>query len=121
MKRLFENENGYTLVETLIALAILIAVLIPLGQFVARVMYNDLSRDLIIAQQLAVMEMEKAIALNDFEKDEIVINLNQKKWRIVKSVIKMDRLVELNIAVFKSNRNKSLIQLKTLRFVDAEQ
>ena len=59
MKRLFENENGYTLVETLIAFAILVAVLIPLGQFIARVMYNDHSRDLIISQQLAAQEMER--------------------------------------------------------------
>jgi Tfp pilus assembly protein PilV len=121
MKRLLKNEHGYTLVETLIALTILVAVLIPLGQFIARVMYNDHSRDLIIAQQLAAQEIEKAIALNDFQNNKIILEINNKKWRVVKSATTINRLVELDVSVFKNGKQKSLAQLRTLRFVDVEQ
>lgn len=120
MKQLLKNEDGYTLVETLIAFAILVAVLIPLGQFIARVMYNDHSRDLIISQQLAAQEMERAIALNDFQNNEIIRDINNKKWRVLKSAIRMDRLVELHVFVLKKGKKKLLAELKTLRFVDVE-
>ena len=115
MNILKENNDGYTLVETVVALAILIAVIIPISQFMVRIIYTERTRDTIITAQLARQEIERNIANNHFKSYQCMELLNNKEWRIVQSVREINNLVYIDVQVFKNNETKPLAELKTIR------
>jgi type II secretory pathway pseudopilin PulG len=114
-KKILKNDDGYTLVETVVALALLVAVLIPVGHILSKTMLTRQSGDLIVAAQLARMEMERTISSGNFETDEQQVVLNQKNWRIVRQVSESWGLVEVQVLVFKGNKPVPAFTLKTLR------
>jgi type II secretory pathway pseudopilin PulG len=112
---LFNNNKGYTLVETVVALAILIAVLIPLTQLFARLMNASQTRDTIVATQLAHAEMEKAIINLNCENNSTLVMMNNVTWQIKKNAIYKNELIEFRVEVFKRAKSAPVVILKTLR------
>jgi type II secretory pathway pseudopilin PulG len=112
---LLNNNKGYTLVETVVALAILIAVLIPISQLCARFINSKHSRDKIVATQLAQSEMEKAITNLNCENNSKSITINNVTWKIDKNAIYQNELIELRIEVSKRGGSAPVVILKTLR------
>ncbi len=112
-----ENNRGYTTIETVVALAIFLAVLIPLSQLLARLMYTEKTRDMIVAMQLARQEMEETINTQNYVDNQKLVMMNNKKWRINRLVKIRDELVELHVQVFKSGNVKPVTELKTLRVI----
>lgn len=110
-------EAGYTLVEVLVALAILVAVLIPAIQFTAKLMNNSYARDLILATRLAQNEIERMISERDFFQGETQIRLNHKIWRVKRIFENNHGLILIRIQVYKKNANVPFIELKTLRLI----
>lgn len=110
-----DRESGHTIVEVLVALAILSIALVPTVQFMAKVFSNASARDLCVATQLARREIENVISEQDFTHDETWVRLNQKLLRVEKNFKNYDDLVTIRVRVFKKNATKPLVELKTLR------
>lgn len=109
------SEKGYTLVETLVAGAILMGVLIPSTLFLGKVTAQGRSRDLIIASQLASSEMERTMAQGLYENDKRDVYLNNKVWHVSRQIDKHQGLVVVSVQVFRMNQTNPTITMKTLR------
>ena len=110
-----ESESGYTIVEVLVAMALLSAALIPISQFAARVIINTTTRDLIVATGLARSEMERVISEQDFYFGSTTINKNHKTWRVERKIRKRNGLVTIRILVYKKDLPRPVVELETLR------
>jgi type II secretory pathway pseudopilin PulG len=114
-RNIYESENGYTLVETLVASAILLGVLIPATLFFGRVASDRRAQDLILAFQMAGEEMERTAAFEIYEDEEWIIKLNNRSWRIHREIDTHMGLIEIRVKVSRNNQVRPLVELKTLR------
>ena len=110
-------QRGYTLVEALVASAILLGALIPAILFFGKITVNQRAKDLIIASQLAEEKIEKTITFNQYNNDEKRLNLNNVTWRILQKIKNRSGLIEIRVRVFKKNQLTPLVELKTLRIL----
>ena len=115
MAKVFTDEKGHSLIETLVALAILIAVLLPLSQLFVRLILNETSRDTMIASQIARSAMERTIAREDYSHANTTISVNNKSWKWVREIEQANGLVKISISVYKSGQPNVIVQFKTLR------
>jgi prepilin-type N-terminal cleavage/methylation domain-containing protein len=99
--RLIEEEQGYSLVETLVALAILLAVLVPAAMFLGIAGNNTLARDKITSFNLAKNAMEQALIT---EKDSSFVELKDSKWWVQTTVIpESENLYSVKVTIFKED------------------
>lgn len=115
MLTLWNDDQGHTVVEVLVALAVFSAVLVPAMQFTAKAMSNSKARDLITATRLAQSAMEQAISGEDFLRYEKVIRVNEIPWRLQRNFKIEEGLVAIQIQVFKKDATRPLVELQTLR------
>jgi Tfp pilus assembly protein PilV len=109
------HEAGFTLVETIIAISILMAVLIPAILFLGKAVMRQTASDAITAVNLAQEEMERTIALRTFRNRESSVLSGRKQWRVVRTADAAGGLVEIRVAVYRPNRPDPIVELKTLR------
>ena len=108
----WQEEDGYSLVETLVAMAILLAILIPSSMFLTYITNNQLVRDKVESYQIARNEMEIIVATKN---DSSLMNM-KGKWLIKRIITNKDDLYYLTIDVFKKDTlNPPLIRLETAR------
>jgi hypothetical protein len=112
-----KDTRGYTLVETLVASAILLSVLIPATLVLGKLTLRQYHHDLIVATQLAREEMERTVAEARYQDEEKQVALSKKSWRLVRDVQEQSGLIEICIRVFKLRQAKPLVEIKTLRVV----
>ncbi|MGH7600506.1 MAG: type IV pilus modification PilV family protein [bacterium] len=110
-----KDARGHTLVETLVASAILLSVLIPATLILGRLTLGQQHHDLMVATQLAREEMERTIAAARYQDEEKLVALGKKSWRVVREVQEQSGLREIRIRVFKLRQAKPLVEIKTLR------
>jgi hypothetical protein len=110
-----QDAHGYTLVETLVASAILLSVLIPATLILGRLTLSQHHQDLIAATQLAREEMERTVAEARYQDEEKHVALGKKHWRLVRDVQAQSGLLEIRILVCKLRRTKPLVEIKTFR------
>ena len=114
---IFISEKGYTLVETLVASAILMGVLIPATLFLGKITISRTGQDLIVATQLAQEEMERTITFELYTNDNRTVQLDQKTWTLVREIDKKQGLVMIQVKVYRVSKIKAIVELKTLRVV----
>lgn len=113
----FSSDDGYTLVETIVALALLVSVLVPTGAILTKTMLSRRSADLIAASQLARMTMERTIINGNYSNESQEVILNKKTWYVSREVRNEMGLVTLQVRVFRKNQVNPVLTLKTLRQV----
>lgn len=108
-----KEEDGYSLVESLIAMAILLAVLVPSSMFLIYIGNNIYAKEKMEAFNLARNRMELSLAtLND----STITTFVDSKWWVKQRVEKDGDLRSFNVKVFKADTlNPPLIDLKTAR------
>lgn len=114
-KTTHKNSTGYTLVETLIGMAILAGVLIPTVYFLSRMTTTRRIIDKMTAFSLAESEMEKTIGFCLYSESEKEVSLNSRVWHLVKSIREKRGLVMIRIEVYLSGQEKPLSVLETIR------
>ncbi len=103
---ILKNQEGYTIVEVIIALAVLLAALLPLSRLTGKLFTNSNSRNLIIAHQLARNTMEKSILVSELFDNTESIQLNGKAWHVKRKVIQLSvNLMQLKVAVYEKDKN----------------
>jgi Tfp pilus assembly protein PilV len=107
------QEDGYSLVETLVALAILLAVLVPSAMFLTYIGNNVFVKDKIESFQLAQSQMEEVIATRNEQTLTFQVN---DIWWVKRSVTREGDLIQLKVEVFKRDTTSTpKIKLETAR------
>ena len=112
---LTDNNAGHTVVEILVALAILSVAVVPITRLAAKILSSSASRDLIVAGQLARAEIETAILSQDFVAEDKWIKMNQKSWHIEHDFRINGDLVTIRVRVYKKNAVHPLVVMETMR------
>ncbi|MCI0693274.1 hypothetical protein L0337_14875 [candidate division KSB1 bacterium] len=115
-----KDPHGHTLVETLVASAILLSVLIPATLILGKLTLSQQHHDLIVATQLAREEMERTVAEARYHDEEQQVALGKKHLRLVRDIQEQSGLLEIRICVFKLRQAKPLVEIKTLRVVKSQ-
>ncbi len=100
MMSLFNNEEGYSLVESLVALALLSAVLVPLAMFLIFIGGNTLAKDKIQSFNHARNELEWIIAT---ESDSSYVKQVDGRWWVKSTVTQKKNLYTITVEAFKED------------------
>ena len=115
------SQRGYTLVETLVALAIIFGVLVPSSLFLGKLLASNAHRDMISATELARQEMETVTTLALYESKNQKVHSYNKDWTIQRSVEEQDGLVYIQVSVLKNHDTDPVFQLSTMRLIEKEE
>jgi Tfp pilus assembly protein PilV len=107
-----QEESGATLVETLVALSILVAVLLPVLLFLGYLSHSPRNRDRIQAIGLAQTMMETTLEQKDFVTKKEPYG---RKWMIRQQVIHNKRLVGITVRVFRKQDTLAIASFYTER------
>jgi prepilin-type N-terminal cleavage/methylation domain-containing protein len=121
-------DRGFTFIEVLIALALIAICFLPLMQmFLTGLEQTYTSGDLFTARYLSWEGMERLKNLGFTQKQleeqgdvweppagESPFDLNGKKWRLLRKVIRGTDPLEVRIQVYQEPSGKPLIELVTL-------
>lgn len=117
-----KESGGYTLVETLVASAIFLGVLLPASLVLAKLAMSRYNHEVMIATQLAKDEMEKTLLAASFDStssstmgNEKEVLLDGRRWRLARETQERFGLIEIHVRVFRNRETKPLIEFKTLR------
>jgi len=116
-KILQKSSPGYTLVETLIGMAVLAGVLIPTVSFLSRITSTQRVSDKMTAYFLAQEEMEKTLGFNLYTNAKRDITFNSHVWHIVKKIREEQGLIIIRVEVYAKGEIKPLSVLETMRIV----
>ena len=114
-QKLLKEEQGTTLVELMVALALLVGVLLPAGLFLGYVAYNPMNQQKIYAVGIAQTSLEAMLYEQDYNPIREVIIL-KPGWRLIEKVIREDKVVHLEVEV--QFRERRVVNLKTVRLAD---
>ena len=110
---ILKKEEGHTLVESLIAMAVLLAVLVPSTMFLTYIGNNVLAKHKIVSFNHARNQMEYILATRN---DSTVTKQIEPNWWVKRTVRKQKNLREIKVEVFKKDTLSSpLITLETAR------
>ncbi len=113
MKELFREEDGYSLVESLVALSLLLVVLVPLTMFLIFIGGNTITKDKIVSFNHARNQMEEVIATESDSSYTVKIDEN---WWIKTKVDKYQDLYTITVSAFKRDTlREPSIELETSR------
>lgn len=99
---MIKEEDGYSLVETLVALAILLAVLVPSAMFLGVIGSNTLAKDKIASFNLAKNAMEQALITQ--RDTSFIDNADDGNWLVKVSTDKeTDHLYSIGVEVYRED------------------
>ena len=102
--------------ETLVASAILMGVLVPAVLFLGQVTGRHRARDRITAWYLAVDEIENMASVSEGSRERD-IEIDAKYWTIRTEVEIEEGLALVRIVVLKGDGVKEIAEIKTLRLI----
>ena len=115
------SQAGYTLVETLVAIAIIFGVLVPSSLFLGKLLASNAHRDIISATELARQEMETVTTFALYESKNQEVHCYNKNWTIQRSIEEQDGLVYIQVSIFKNHDIDPVVQLNTMRLIEKDE
>jgi prepilin-type N-terminal cleavage/methylation domain-containing protein len=107
-----KSERGYTLIETVIAMALFLSVLIPLIGTMGTMMFDKKVVTATKALMLAQSEMSTTIAHRDYIN---TVKTSEAGFILVRKIERYNSLVEIRVIVKPStDQSKELIVLKNI-------
>lgn len=114
----FKEETGTTLIETVVALSILLGVLIPLGVIVGNLMVEETAADIRQAVHCATSEIARTEASGDFR--DTVYDAGSRT-AVEKKVNRVKRIAHVAISVTSpKHAGKPILALQRSFIVDAQ-
>jgi prepilin-type N-terminal cleavage/methylation domain-containing protein len=113
MKQFIKKDEGYTLLEVLMAMALFLILIIPFYQFILYVTSDPRTIDALNALNLAETEMEKAIIHRTFKTKDYIIESNGKHYKICLESINQGDLIFLRVSVYSQRNSRKLVNFKT--------
>ena len=111
------NQNGYTILEVMIASAVFAVVLIPMVALLGNVLIKYSTSDLITATNLAREEMERTLHDRAFEDLQKNVQMGSLSYKIIKEVENQDDLLLIRIEVFRAKDDKVLASIYTEKYL----
>ena len=111
----FTGEDGYTLVEVVVATALLVSVLFPLGGaaiYLLKVRQNE-RHVLALAYGQDMME---ATLHQEAYTNQVVV-LEEGRWRVDRTIRRRDKQVVIRVDVFRRGHSEPIVRLMTLRLI----
>ena len=90
------GEEGYTLIETLVAMVLFLSVLIPLGFGVASLLLDRKADELRRALLIAESEMSQTLSKEDYKESETVID---ETYLVSRTINLSGELLEIHLSV----------------------
>lgn len=113
MRQIFKEEDGYSLVESLVALALLLAVLVPLTLVLIFVGGNTIAKDKITSFNYARNQMEMTLATEAYSSYAFQAD---ERWWVQTEVHKDRNLYTIRVSTFKNDTlNEPHLELQTAR------
>lgn len=110
-----QQEAGYTLIETLVSMALFLTVLIPVATIAGTFFFYDEGHQLHTALRLAETTMNRVILEQDFSEG----SFNQDKYLLQKKIERTGRLLTVHISVSTVDRpEKVLLNLQKSILLD---
>lgn len=97
LMKTIRKEDGVTLVENLVALALITAVIVPSALFMTKLANNQRTKDLDTAVHLCQYTIEYTIADKDYSSKQWEVQINNKYWLIERKVEIDEHLVQINV------------------------
>ena len=107
------EEDGYTLVETLVALAILTTVLVPTAQFVGYLVTQQQPSQASAAYRVASSTLETWTAASPLRENTETVE--HPPWTVTTTVQPDGPYVLLRVDVRRTSSERSVVTLKTRR------
>jgi len=112
-----DGDAGYTIIESIIAMALLSIAIFPTARIITKVQFNAMAGDKLTAGQLAQAAMENALSAETFVSSTAELTRSGKRWRVVRSGKMSGALIEITVVVYKSGSQKPIAALQTLRLI----
>lgn len=106
------SENGSTLIELLVAMALLLGVLLPAGALLTYVSHSPLNKQKIVALGMAQPAMEEILRQDEWN-PKVEVTERLAGWSLKTEIKKLDQIVEIEVTAIR--RGKTIIQLNTYR------
>jgi hypothetical protein len=103
------GDEGHTLVEVVVALAIFLTVLVPLGAVIS--FAAEHRADVTGAIALAQTEMETVLAMERYASMERRLG----KWHVISNVAAEAGLASITVSVYRNGRPQPVVALETVR------
>ena len=110
-----KNQNGYTLIEVIVSLIILLIVVIPLTQVIGYIFSDTKNIDKINAIYLAEAEMERCVVTKEYYDKETEIAINNREYLVSRDIEENNGLIRITVEVRNKSKNKRLVKFETLR------
>ncbi len=111
----WQNEHGYTLIETLTAFVLLLIVVIPFTRVITFLISEKQTIDKIWAVTLAEREMETTLIQHQFFDDERQETVGRRQYIIRKKIDHENNLMKIHIMILHPAKQKILFQLFMVR------
>ncbi|MBI1806233.1 MAG: type II secretion system protein [Ignavibacteria bacterium] len=108
-----QREEGYTLLETLVAMALFVGVLIPVGASVGNLMIERTSDQINSAFHVAIKEMSRIAVDRDFVNNDTEV----EGFIVHRKVDRNKNLIEVQVAVASLKKPNTTIVLLTKSFL----
>lgn len=106
------NEDGTTLVEVLVSMALIVSVILPAIIFLGYIAHYPQNKNKVIALSRAQTTMEELLNQNEFTEGENITNF-RSAWFLKEQIIFDSSRVTINVSVF--HRDRKLVSLSTVR------
>ncbi len=116
IKAIIKREQGFTLVENMIALALITAVIIPSSMFMVKLAHNQKSCDMSTATQLCKTTVECTIANEDYLPKQWQKAVNSREWLIQREIEIEDHLIHIFVMAKPVNRENWINRLYLCRY-----
>ncbi|MCK5148073.1 type II secretion system protein [bacterium] len=113
-KNIIAAEDGFTLVESIVAMAIVVGVLIGTLMIMGRMAASTKTRDRLIAFSMAVEEMENQIAFRKQCSEKRRIQWDHRFWDVERSIVSSMGLMEIEVKVYKQGNERPLVKFTRL-------
>jgi hypothetical protein len=113
--RIWVEEIGYTLIETLVAFILLFIVLVPFTHIMTFLLSDWNSREKIWATNLVEREMEITILYQRFYDEERLEKVGGKNYLLQRKIKNEGQLVKIQIEVIHPLRRTVIFNLITVR------
>lgn len=118
MKRLYYksvSEGGYTVIEVLVSLIILMIVVVPLTQFIGYLLSDEKNIDKINATYLAEKEMEHCIINRNYKNSKFEEVINGRRYSIKRDIENKGEIIRIKVEVLLINKNEILVSFEAMR------